>query len=93
MGEGTIDVEPAVVVEGWRDAVIDAVAQLDGDNLTRAAVVQAIIDTTRSFTVPFHAAWAPGWAWAVYSGVCPKCDEEKTIGHGPLCPDCYEVPS
>jgi hypothetical protein len=43
--------------------------------------------------LPFHAASAPGWAWGVYSNVCPKCDEEKIIGHGPLCPDCYEDPS
>jgi hypothetical protein len=26
-------------------------------------------------------------------GVCPRCREDKFIGHGPLCPDCFGASS
>jgi hypothetical protein len=29
-----------------------------------------------------------GWSRR-YHGICPKCGEDKFIGHGPLCWDCY----
>jgi hypothetical protein len=25
-------------------------------------------------------------------GICPQCGEDKFIGHGPLCGDCYSKP-
>ena len=25
----------------------------------------------------------------MYYGICPKCHEDKFIGHGPLCVDCF----
>jgi hypothetical protein len=28
-----------------------------------------------------------------YYGICPKCREDKFIGHGPLCIDCYLTPT
>lgn len=27
-----------------------------------------------------------------YFGICPQCGEDKFIGHGPLCGDCYSKP-
>lgn len=29
------------------------------------------------------------WWDQMYVGICPRCHEEKFIGHGPLCVDCY----
>lgn len=30
----------------------------------------------------------PDWN-RLYHGICPKCKEDKFIGHGPLCLDCF----
>jgi hypothetical protein len=36
---------------------------------------------------------ATGIDWSrMYHGICPKCGEDKFIGHGPLCVDCYRAP-
>ena len=29
----------------------------------------------------------------MHFGICPKCCEDKFIGHGPLCVDCYTTPT
>lgn len=39
-----------------------------------------------------HTCWreVTAFDWTrMHHGICPKCAEDKFIGHGPLCGDCY----